>query len=297
MNENYKKIISNRKIRLKILSFAKFISSKSILKLQYKLKLNRKLNLKEPKRFTEKIQKYKLDYKNPLLHTCVDKLEVRKYIEKKNLDFILVDLYGAYRSFEDIEFDNLPNEFVIKTTNGSQTNIIVKNKKSLDYSDVKNKLNEWLMRDQYIYGREWAYKGLEPKIIIEELLVDNENLDEEIKDYKFLCFNGQPKYIVYDSDRFSGHKRNIYDLEWNNLDIETDCKRIEESVPKPRRLEDMINIAKKLSSDFPFVRVDLYYVNEKIYFGELTFYPWSGYVQFYPDEFDIKLGEKFKLPH
>ncbi|MDT2823846.1 ATP-grasp fold amidoligase family protein [Vagococcus lutrae] len=137
MNENYKKIISNRKSRLKILSYTKFIPSKYILKLQYRIKLKRKLDLNKPKRFTEKIQRYKLDYKNPLLHICVDKFEVRKYIEKKNLDYLLVDLYGVYRSFEDIEFDKLPNEFVIKTTNGSQTNIIVKNKRTLNYSDVQ----------------------------------------------------------------------------------------------------------------------------------------------------------------
>ncbi|MDT2848678.1 ATP-grasp fold amidoligase family protein [Vagococcus carniphilus] len=291
MNEKYKKIIKNQKVRLKILELIRWLPSKFIVKIQYKMKLGRNLNLQAPKRFTEKIQSYKLSYKNDLLHRCVDKYDVREYVAEKGLTSILVKSFGCYSTFNEIDFEKLPNQFVMKTTNGSQTNIICKNKEELNINKTEIQFKNWLKRDQFIFGREWAYKGLDSKILIEELLVDANSSD--IKDYKFLCFNGKPEFIIYDSDRFSGHRRNIYDLNWNKLNVLTDCDQIEETIEKPDKLEELINISKILSADFPFVRVDLYYVNSQIYFGELTFYPWSGYVSFEPDEFDLTLGKLF----
>ncbi len=151
-----------------------------------------------------------------------------------------------------------------------------------------------MKQDLYVYSREWAYKDIPSKIIIEELLEDDTG-KQDIVDYKFLCYQGQPRYIVYDQDRFSGHKRNIYDIDWNLIPCTTDVPKIEESIEKPLLLDEMLRIATKLSEDFPFVRVDLYCVNKKIYFGELTFYPWSGYVKFDPEECDVLLGEKINI--
>ena len=144
-------------------------------------------------------------------------------------------------------------------------------------------------------GREWAYYGLKPGIIVEELLINKKNPDAGINDYKILCYGGKPKYVIVDVDRYTNHKRNFYDIEWNDLNVTSDCPMYDKKMQKPKNYEDMLNIASKLSKPFPFVRVDLYNDNGKIYFGELTFYPWSGYVQFDPDEFDFLLGEPFML--
>ena len=292
----YKKIISSQKMRFAILRMLKFVPDKAMIKLQYRIKLKRKLNLKDPKRYTEKIQWYKLYYRNPVMMECVDKYGVRKYIEKKGLGNILNQSYQVVDRPEEINFDQLPDKFVIKTTNGSGTNILVKDKKTLNIAETKKKLNDFLNMAEASAGREWAYGGSSKKIIVEELLEDNSNKDKGISDYKFLCFNGKPVYVVYDKDRFSDHKRNFYDVNWNYVKVDSDCPCFEDSVKKPENYEKMVEIASVLSRDFPAVRVDLYNIEGKIYFGELTFYPWSGYVQYTPDSFDFELGKYFVLP-
>ena len=292
----YKKIISSQKMRFAILRMLKFVPDKAMIKLQYRIKLKRKLNLKDPKRYTEKIQWYKLYYRNPVMMECVDKYGVRKYIEKKGLGNILNQLYQVVDRPEEINFDQLPDKFVIKTTNGSGTNILVKEKKTLNIAETKKKLNDFLNMAEASAGREWAYGGSSKKIIVEELLEDNSNKDKGISDYKFLCFNGKPVYVVYDKDRFSDHKRNFYDVNWNYVKVDSDFPCFEDSVKKPENYEKMVEIASVLSRDFPAVRVDLYNIEGKIYFGELTFYPWSGYVQYTPDSFDFELGKYFVLP-
>lgn len=292
----YKKIISSQKMRFAILRMLKFVPDKAMIKLQYRIKLKKKLNLKDPKRYTEKIQWYKLYYRNPVMMECVDKYGVRKYIEKKGLGNILNQLYQVVDRPEEINFDQLPDKFVIKTTNGSGTNILVKDKKTLNIAETKKKLNDFLNMAEASAGREWAYGGSSKKIIVEELLEDNSNKDKGISDYKFLCFNGKPVYVVYDKDRFSDHKRNFYDVNWNYVKVDSDCPCFEDSVKKPENYEKMVEIASVLSRDFPAVRVDLYNIEGKIYFGELTFYPWSGYVQYTPDSFDFELGKYFVLP-
>ncbi|GAB2318567.1 ATP-grasp fold amidoligase family protein [Alkalibacterium sp. s-m-22] len=293
---DYRKIIRNKETRFKILHFLRLVPDSWMLKFQYKVKMGRKLNLKKPERFTEKLQWYKVNYHNQLLTQCADKYEVREYIKSKGLQNILVELYAIYDNPTQIEVDKLPEKFVIKTTNGSGTNILCREKSTLSIEKIKSDLAIWLKRDNYAVGREWSYKGITPKIIIEEYLEDNNNKFDGINDYKFLCFNGKPKYVVLDVDRHIGHKRNIYDIDWNYIDVTTDHDNFGDVVKRPEGYEEMVKVAKVLSQDFPFVRVDLYYANKKVYFGELTFYPWTGYVQFDPDEFDYILGKEFILP-
>lgn len=228
---------------------------------------------------------------------CADKYEVREYIISKNLGNILVNLYAVYDNPYQIILDDLPEKFVIKTTNGSGTNIFCRDKKLVDLKKIKDELRVWLKRDNYAFGREWSYKGIRPRIIIEEYLEDRDNIFEGINDYKFICFNGKPRYVVLDVNRYFGHKRNIYDIDWNYIEVATDHGNFGDVVPKPDGYEEMVKIANVLSKDFPSVRVDLYYVNKKVYFGELTFYPWTGYIQFDPDEFDYILGNEFVLPN
>ena len=293
---DYKKIIKNQDTRFKILKLLSFIPDKIMVKLQYRIKTGRKLNLKNPQRYTEKLQWYKLNYRNPLMTKCADKYTVREYIESKGLGHILNELYGVYDNVNEIDFDKLPNKFVLKTTNDSDTNIFCKDKANSDLEEIKKKMDKKMEeRAQIPLAREWAYNNSKRRIICEKLLEDKGTKDNSINDYKFLCFKGNPEFIVYDIDRYIGHKRNFYDTSWKYLNISSDCPNFGDIVEKPEKLKEMLEIAKILSEDFPAVRVDLYCIQNKIYFGELTFYPWSGYVKFEPDEFDFILGKKFKL--
>ena len=293
---DYKKIIKNQDTRFKILKLLSFIPDKIMVKLQYRIKTGRKLNLKNPQRYTEKLQWYKLNYRNPLMTKCADKYTVREYVENKGLGYILNELYGVYDNVNEIDFDKLPNKFVLKTTNDSDTNIFCKDKVNSDLEEIKKKMDKKMKeRAQIPLAREWAYNNSKRRIICEKLLEDKDTKDNSINDYKFLCFNGKPEFIVYDVDRYLGHKRNFYDTTWKYLNISSDCPNFGDIVERPEKLEEMLEIAKILSENFPAVRVDLYCVQNKIYFGELTFYPWSGYVKFEPDKFDFVLGEKFNL--
>ena len=295
---DYKKIIKSQKMRFTILKMMNWVPDKTMVKLQYRIKMGKKLNLKNTKRFTEKIQWYKLYYRNPIMHQCVDKYEVRKYVESKGLSNILNELYGIYNTTEEIKFDILPNKFIIKTTSGGggQNVIICNNKSDFNIKEVTKQLNKWIkFNSKKSPGREWAYEGISNRIIIEKLLEGNDDNLSGINDYKFFCYNGKVKYIVFDGDRYIIHKRNFYDNNWNYIDIQSDCEKLGDIIKKPKKLDEMIKISEKLSEEFPFVRVDLYCVNNKIYFGEMTFYPWTGYVKYIPDNFDFKLGEDFEL--
>lgn len=294
----YKKIIKSPEMRKKILDAMCFVPDETMLKLQYRVKLGRKLNLTNPKRFTEKLQWYKLHYHDPLMRQCVDKYEVRKFVADRGLQDILVPLINTYKDIDDIDLDELPDEFVMKTTNGGGgLNVAVcSDKTTLNWADIKAKIES---SDQVFKphsgGREWAYYGLKRKIVIEKLLKDKKNPEAGITDYKIFCYNGVSQYIIVDVDRYIGHKRNFYDCDWNNLHVISDCPASDREIERPQNLDQMLEIARKLSENFPFVRVDLYNIEGKIYFGEMTFYPWSGYVQYYPDQFDYELGKKFTM--
>ncbi|MBQ4109871.1 MAG: carbonic anhydrase [Clostridia bacterium] len=294
--DGYKKIIRSRKLRFKILSLLRFIPDKQMLQLQYYIKTKRKLDLKNPKRYTEKLQWYKLYYRDPVMAQCADKYLVRDYIKSKGFESILTELYAVYDSVEEIDWEKLPDKFAMKTSNGSGTNFFCTDKSTINYNAIKQNFNDYFNRNRHCVTGEWVYHVNKPKIIIEQLLEDKEQKDNSICDYKFMCFGGKPEYVVYDVDRFTNHKRNIYDLNWENLNVASDCPCCEEVITPPENLVEMTKIATKLSEDFPAVRVDLYSINGKIYFGELTFFPWSGYVQYTPDQFDFDVGNKFVLP-
>lgn len=294
---DYKKLIKSRETRLKVLKIFDFVPDRLMIKLQYKINTGRKLDLMTPKRFTEKIQWYKLNYRDPLMIKCSDKFDVQDYIESKGLKDILVPLYGVYNNANEINFDELPNSFVLKTTNGSHSNILCKNKAHLDIEASKTQLNHWLSAWTGKVGREWAYHHIKPSIICEKYLEKDKNGD--LIDYKFFCFNGEPLYLYIITERFleGGAKLGIFDLDFNQLPYKRiDIPRLAKEVEKPTNFDEMVQIAKILSRDFPHVRVDLYNIDGKIYFGELTFYNGSGYKGYEPDEFDFTVGSKFQLP-
>ncbi len=293
---NYKNIITSQNVRFKILHALKFVPDSIMLKLQYRIKMGRALSLKSPQRFTEWLQWYKVNYRNPVLHECVDKYEVHKYVAGKGFSDILNKVLGVYADASEIDFHKLPDHFVAKTTDGGggQNVIICKNKNEADFNEIRAKLNSWLNKKSVNAGREWAYTGIKKsQILIEEYLENPLDPKAGIEDYKILCFKGEPKIIIYDCDRYIEHKRNFYDTRWNRIYVESDCKQKEVEIPEPKNLDRMLEIASRLSEDFPFVRVDLYNLDGLIIFGELTFYPWSGYVKFNPDSFDYELGRYF----
>lgn len=296
---DYKKIFRSQKVRFLILKFLSFVPDSVMLRLQYRIKMGLKLNLDDPKRFTEKLQWYKIYHRDPLMGTCVDKYEVRKYIVSKGLENTLNKLYCVCSDPDEIDFAALPDRFVVKTTDGGggENIFICRDRSSLNVEELKTKLRSWKNKKNVNPGREWAYTLIkESRYIVEEYLENEVNPEAGISDYKFFCFNGKPYCIAYDIDRYIGHKRNFYDIEWNNLHVSTDCETFDDNlVPRPEGLEDMAKVAEILSKDFPFVRVDLYYIKGKVYFGELTFYPWSGYVKYKPEQFDYQLGELMKI--
>lgn len=294
---DYKKIIPSQKLRLKILGLTDFIPDKVMIKIQYKVATGRKLNLKNPKRFTEKLQWYKLYHRDPLMTQCADKYEVRKYIASKGFGETLVPLYGVYDNANDIDFEGLPNRFVLKTTNGSHTNLFCDDKSNLDVKSTTQKLNYWLKKRTIKAGREWPYYNIKPRIICEKYLEKDKN--DDLVDYKFICFAGKVLCVFVNAERNSDEsmRLGIYNKEFKHLPYRRKGLRdMDSSFQKPTNYEKMVEIAETLSADFPHVRVDLYNIDGKIYFGEMTFFHGSGYIGFDPDNFDYILGEKFNLP-
>lgn len=293
---DYKRIIRSQQLRFKLLRLLQWLPDSIMLCLQYRIKMGFWPNFRHPKRFTEKLQLYKMNYRNPVMHQCIDKYEVRKYVESKGLDYILNKLYGVYVSPDDIDFEKLPEKFVIKTTTGSggQNVVIVKDKAIVNWNEIKRELLLWNSDNTLgaLAGREWAYTRCKPRIIVEQLLIDPTETDSSLIDYKFFCFDGKPKCIQVDTGRFDGHHQNYYDMQWQSMNVHCTYPA-GDVLPMPKNFETMKQIASLLSKDFPFVRVDLYNINGKIYFGELTFYPSSGYGKFHPDDFDFQLGSYF----
>lgn len=296
---NYKKIIKTREMRHKILKMLSFVPDRPMLKLQYRIKLGRWPNLKNPTRFTEKVQLYKMYYRNPDVPVCSDKYAVRGYLEKKGLGHLLPELYGVYERAEDIDFATLPNRFVMKTNDGGGGNniVICKDKSKLDIPATVMELNSWLNKKDINPGREWGY-SLIPKsvIMVEEFLEDADHPGETIEDFKFYCFHGEIFCIQHDVGRYmENHTRTFYDPDWNHMHVKMLIDDNEEEEPRPANLEEMKKVVKELAKDFPHVRVDIYSVNGKIYFGELTFYTGAGYNRVDPDDFDLRMGERFDI--
>lgn len=293
---SYKKIIRSKKLRFKILAALRFVPDKIMIKLQYRIKTGRKLNLKNPQRYSEKLQWYKLYYRDPVMPQCADKYQVREFVKSRGLAHILNELYITFDSPEAISFEQLPNKFVLKLSNGSGTNLLCLNKNHLNLETVKKEFHAFLSQSAAAAGREWVYHTERKPLIIAEKYLEDPDQKDGIYDYKFICFAGEPYYVVQDIDRFTQHCRNIYDMDWHDLHVASDCPCSAQAFSPPENLEEMKEIAKILSKGFPAVRVDLYSVCGKIYFGEMTFFPWSGYVIFDPDEFDFEMGKKFILP-
>lgn len=264
--------------RLMDLNFFWFIPDESYLKLKYKLVMGTKLDLENPKTFNEKLQWLKLHDRNPEYTKMVDKYEAKEYVANIIGKEYIIPTLGVWDKFDDIDFDALPNEFVLKPTHTSGNVFICKDKSKIDYKKLKKQVNKWLKRDYYKIHREWPYKNVKPRIIAEEYM---ENKDHtSIKDYKFYCFNGQADYVMICTGRETGHpKFYFYNKEWKFMrNMSNDGMKLEGKLEeKPIGIEKMFEIAEKLSQGIKFVRMDLYNVNEKIYFRRIYVFPSSGF--------------------
>lgn len=275
--------------------FFNFVKDSYYLKWRYRLVANKKLNLDNPKTFNEKLQWLKLYDRKDIYTTMVDKYEVKKYVSDIIGREYIIPTIGVYDRFDDIDFEKLPNQFVIKCTHDSGGVVICKNKNKLDIKKARKKINNSLRRNYYYSGREWPYKNVKPRIIIEKYMEDKNS--KSMCDYKFFCFDGKSK-IMYISD--NSHTNNqhccFYDMNYKKLDIKRkDYKDFNSTIKKPKKFEKMKEFSEILSKNIPHVRVDWYEINGELYFSEVTFYTCSGFIPFENEEWDYKLGKLIDL--
>ncbi|MDK0933367.1 ATP-grasp fold amidoligase family protein [Clostridium perfringens] len=271
------------------------ISPEFLTKVLFYRNFKKKLDLEEPKDINEKIQYLKFNnyYNNEIITQCVDKYKVREYLKKLELESLCPNLYGVYDNGNEIDWSDLPNKFVIKCNHGSGMNIICLDKSKLNIKSATKQLNKWIKTDFWkVYG-EVQYKNVNKKIIIEELL------DENILTYKFYCFNGKVKTCYVSLNGENGEKEkyiDYFDKNWNRLNITLGGhEHYPGEIKKPKNYEEMIKLSEVLSKQFPFVRVDLYNLNEKIYFSELTFVPTGGMMKLYPEDIKQEWGEWLEI--
>lgn len=279
------------------------LSPKAALKLLFYLKQGHSLNLENPRTYTEKINWLKLYYRNDLMPLCADKYTVRQYVKDCGCDELLNELIWEGFDAREIPFDKLPTQFVMKVTHGSGFNIICKNKADLNIYKTIKMLNKWL-KEKYLpcYG-EWFYGIVKPRIIIENFLSED-NYKIPV-DYKMYCFNNIEGdqgvgLTAVDIDRFTDHKRKVYDIQWKpltNIRINKPYDTVSDEFKKPDQYENMLHYAKKLAAPFPHARIDFYVINHKIYFGEITFSCSAGFATISPREINEKMGNWIKLPN
>ncbi|MEQ8237152.1 MAG: ATP-grasp fold amidoligase family protein [Syntrophomonadaceae bacterium] len=262
---------------------------------EYHLEMGKKLDLKEPHTLSEKVQWLKLNDRNPMYVHLMDKYEVRHYIRSEVGEQYLIPLIGLYNTVDEIPFDDLPGQFVIKCTHDSGSAVFKNAANKISAREIMTHLAKALKENYYYQHREWGYKDIRPRIICEQLIHTKDN--NQPRDYKFFCFDGEPRFLVVVTDRATGAMMNFYDLEWNVLPVTQHYPPINYVLDPPGNFDTMIAIAKKLSQGFRHMRVDLYLdAEENIFVGELTFYHFAGIVKFEPEEYDEYFGRFFHLP-
>ena len=263
------------------------------IKMMYALEMNHKLNLDNPRLYQEKLQWLKLYNRKPEYTTMVDKISAKEYAAKIIGEEYIIPTLGVWDRFDDIDFAGLPDRFVLKCTHDSASVVLCKDKTSFNYTSARKKLTEALKADYYHYeGRQWAYKGIKRRIIAEEYL--DEGNKAGLTDYKFMVFGGKCKCVFVCSGRQSRLRLDAYDLDWQLMPFTRNHHRnMKERVPRPQCYDTMLMLAEKIADyvDNPFVRVDFYQIDGKVYFGEVTFYPEGGLGSFDPNEWDYKRGE------
>lgn len=278
---------------------AYFWPDKKYLQLLFRLKMGRELDLNNPQTFNEKLQWLKLYNRKAEYTTMVDKIEVKKWVAERIGEDYIIPTLGVWENAEDIDFNSLPNQFVLKTTHGGGGGgvIVCHDKSNLNIEATKLKLKSSLKTDIYIHYREWPYKNVRRKILAENFIFDINNPETPLNDYKFYCFNGKMTFMLISNER-GNHttKFDYFDRYFNHLPFTQGGENYNGVINKPTNFELMISLSEELSKGIPHVRVDLYEVNGKVYFGELTFFDASGFAAFNPEEWDYKFGSLITLP-
>lgn len=299
--KEFLKVIKNKNSRFLFASnigLYNYMSDEKYIQKRFNVMMPYKLDLNSPRTFNEKLQWLKLYNRKDEYTIMVDKYLAKEYVGNKIGFEHIIPTFGVWESFDEINFDELPDKFVLKCTHDSGGVIICKKKSEFDYAKAKKIINRSLKRNFYYLGREWPYKNVKPRIIAEQYMEDIENSDD-LTDFKVHCFSGEPKAIqvIYDRFKDSGMKNEHYDLNWNKIPFGRG-KYLTTNVdfPKPDCLNEILYYAKQLSTGIPFLRVDFYIINKKVYFGEMTFFPASGFGTFNPEEFDFLWGKWIELP-
>lgn len=261
----------------------------------FNAKVGYPLNLLNPKTFNEKLQWLKLYDRKPEYTMMVDKIEVKKYISNLLGEEYIIPTLGVWNNFDEINFDTLPKQFVLKCTHDSGGIVVCHDKKTFDFRKARKKINKSLKRNYFYVGREWPYKNIKPRVFAEKYMEDESG---ELRDYKFMCFNGVHKCTFICTERFSedGLKVTFFDKNWNIMPFERVYPKSKVMLEKPHNYEKMSKMAELVSNKIPFSRVDFYEVHNRIYFGEITLYPGNGFESFQPLEWDYKLGDYITLP-
>ena len=273
-----------------------WMDDRHFLQLAYRLNMGRRLDLDHPRTFNEKLQWLKLYNRRPEYTVMVDKVKAKEYVAGIIGEEHIIPTLGVWDDPDDIDFDSLPDRFVLKCNHNSGTGMyICRDKSKMDVKKVKAELRRGLRENYYLHGREWPYKDVPRKILAEKFMVDESGT--ELKDYKIFCMNGEPEVIEVDYGRFTKHMRNIYNKEWERLEMEiefpSDASHV---IDRPARLQEMLQLARRLSAGIPHVRTDFYSIDDKLYWGELTFFHGSGMEDFRPEEWDERLGKLIILP-
>ena len=288
-------IINPKKLVLWTLNrCAKLLPDKLYLKLKFRLHMNKWMDFDNPQTFNEKLQWLKLNDRNPLYVSMVDKVDTKKYVASIIGEEHIIPTLGVYNSFEEIDFDKLPNQFVLKCSHDSGGVIICKDKSQLDMDNARKVLSNGLKRNYYYQTREWPYKNVKPRIIAEQFMVDESGI--ELKDYKYYCFDGKVKMMFVATGRPYDTRFDFFDTNFNHLPVKQGYDWADKPISKPLGFDEMISLAEKLSKNIPHVRIDFYDINGQIYFGEMTFFDSSGWTPLEPVEWDYKMGSWINLP-
>lgn len=289
--------------REKVMTFLKkslrFLPDKTYIKLYYRLRVGRPLNTENPTTLNEKLQWLKFNYRFPLQSIVSDKLLVRDYVAEKIGAEYLIPLLGSWENYDDVDFDKLPEQFVLKCNHDSGGLVVCTDKSKLNHKEAKRKLEKSLKSNFFYIGREYQYRNIKPRIICEQFISDNGKVP---MDYKIYCFNGKPDVILVCRDRFSNNSHRAsylyFDQDWKFQPLnKEDENLVDVDILKPKNLDKMIEIARELSKDFFFARIDLYNIDGQIYFGEITLSPNSGFDPDIKYETDLMFGEKLKIPY
>lgn len=273
----------------------RWMPDRAFIQLNYFARFHRFANLSNPTTYNEKLNWLKLHDRNPVYPTLVDKAAAKDYVRKILGPEYVIPTLGIWERFEEIPFDELPERFVLKCTHDSEGVVLVPDKAAMDRAVAEKKIREALGRNFYYIGREWPYREVQPRIIAEPFLEDRET--GELRDYKFFCFGGEPKVMFISSGRSGeGMTCDFYDMDFQHLDLRRKYPNASKPIARPKNFEEMKECARKLTAGFPHLRADLYEVNGRVYFGELTLYTSSGFVPFHPEKWDRIFGDMITLP-